>query len=85
MLNVSRVLITIVQHGSKGNAECGPVVKLMVQKNLIAPKISLFDCDKNSVVDCDNWRLLPRAPQIKLNHRNVRAWKEVHEKGYPRA
>ena len=57
----------------------------MVQKNLIAPKISLFDCDKNSVVDCDNWRLLPRAPQIKLNHRNVRAWKEVHEKGYPRA
>ena len=58
VLNVSRALTTIAQYESKYNAACGPVVKLMVYKNLNAPKIK--------VVDCNNWKLAPRAPRTEL-------------------
>ena len=58
MLNVSRALKTTVQYESKYNDSCGPVVKLMVCMNLKAPTIS--------VVYCDNWRLLSRAPRTEL-------------------
>ena len=58
VLNVSRALTTIAQYESKYNAAYGPVVKLMVYKNLSARTIS--------VVDCDNWKLLPRAPRTEL-------------------
>ena len=54
VLNISRALTTIAQYESKYNAAYGPVVKMMVYKNLNAPTIS--------VVDCENWKLLSRAP-----------------------
>jgi len=58
VLNISRALTTIAQYESKYNAAYGPVVKLMVYKNLNAPKIN--------VVDCNNWKLAPRAPRTEL-------------------
>ena len=58
VLNISRALTTIAQYESKYNAAYGPVVKLMVYKNLTASKIK--------VVDCANWKIAPRAPRIEL-------------------
>ena len=51
-------LKTIAQHDSKYISECGPVVNLVVYKNLNVPTIS--------VVERGNWKLLLRAPRTEL-------------------